>query len=424
MLIDRARIDICAGKGGDGSSSFRREKYIPNGGPDGGDGGRGGDVIFVSDGNLSTLRDFRYKRKYRAGDGENGGKRKCFGKAGEDLIIRVPPGSLLRDADTGELLADFTGPDQRKVLAKGGKGGLGNVHFANSVRQAPGFARAGARGESRSIDIELKMLADVALVGFPNIGKSTFLSVVSAAKPKVADYPFTTLEPVLGIVEREHERFVLADIPGLIEGAHEGQGLGHDFLRHIERCRLFLHFVDMAEGAEHEPLEALDLIDRELSSYAEALGRRPQIIVGSRRDLASKERLEDFRRAVEARGLELYYICAPSHEGLKEVVDACFRHLAQLPETVLEESRNLQEEKVYRYVPDKGFRIRQENRNFYVEAEWIENLVMSVNFDDIESLQYFQRQLQRRGVTDALKARGIQEGDLVFLDEFQFEYVP
>lgn len=421
MFIDQARIFVGAGKGGNGAASFRTEKYIPNGGPDGGDGGKGGDVVLIADGNLNTLQAFRYKRKYQAEHGANGGKKKMYGKSGEDLEIRLPVGTLVRNAETGDLMADLTEDGERVIIAKGGKGGLGNTHFANSIRQAPNFARAGQDGESFELELELKLLADVGLLGLPNIGKSTFLSVVSKAKPKIANYAFTTLEPVLGIVEMDHHRFVMADIPGLIEGASEGQGLGLDFLRHVERCRLLLHFIDMSEE-QSEALAAYELINKELSAYATGLEERPQVIVGSRVDLADPERLERFKQEMESRGHQVFYICAPSRQGVSDLINHCFEKLSTLPLPKRKAVMPVQT-KVYRYEEDK-LEVFRKDGAFHVKAAWIENLVMSVNFDDVESLQYFQRQLQRRGVIEALTRAGIREGDLVCLDEFQFEYIP
>lgn len=422
MFIDYAEISVASGRGGNGSASFRREKYVPNGGPDGGDGGRGGDVILVADANLTTLQDFRYKRSYKAEDGENGGKRKRYGKSGADLEIRLPVGSYVKEAESGAILADFTEPGQRVVVARGGKGGLGNTHFANSVRQAPAFARAGEAGEQLKLHIELKLLADVGLLGMPNVGKSTFLSVVSNARPKIADYPFTTLEPHLGIVEMEGAGFVIADIPGLIENASEGQGLGLGFLRHIERTRLLLHFVDLSPLSGRDPVADFDLINRELEKYSLVLAGRPQLVVASKLDMAEADAWPRFKETMEGRGYEVFAISAPIHEGVDALLKACAEKLRQLPATVLAAPVD-PAHRVYK-LEDESLKIEKRDGAFYVSAPWIENLVMSVNFDDIESMQYFQRSLKKRGLTRALEEAGVREGDLVCLEDFQFEYIP
>ncbi len=422
MFIDQAKIFVASGKGGNGSASFRREKYVPNGGPDGGDGGRGGDVVLEADINLSTLQDFRYKRKYKAEDGENGGKRKCFGKDGQDLIIRLPVGSYVKNAETGEILADLTEDKQRVIVAKGGKGGFGNTHFANSVRQAPAFAKAGQPNEELALLIELKLLADVGLLGMPNVGKSTFLSVVSNARPKIADYPFTTLEPNLGIVDVSGYSFVMADIPGLIEGASEGQGLGYDFLRHVERTRLLIHFVDLSGMSGRDPIEDFEVINNELAQHSLQLAQRPQMVVGTKIDMAESEVMEAFAKGMKEKGHEVYFISAPIHEGVDLFMKALVEKLQSLPPTVLETPID-SSHKMYQLEEDT-LKVERREDGFYVTAPWVETLVMSVNFDDIESMQYFQRTLNKRGVTAALEAAGIQEGDLVCLDEFQFEYIP
>ena len=422
MFIDHAKIFVASGKGGNGSTSFRREKYVPDGGPDGGDGGKGGDVILVADINLSTLQDFRYKRKYKAQDGEPGGKRKCFGKGGEDLIIRLPVGSYVKDAESGEVLADFTEHEQRVIIARGGKGGLGNTHFANSVRQAPTFARAGQPNEELELIIELKLLADVGLLGMPNVGKSTFLSVVSNAKPKIADYPFTTLEPNLGIVETDLLTFVLADIPGLIEGASEGQGLGTEFLRHVERTRLLLHFVDISGTSGRDPINDFEVINEELANHSSILAERLQIVVGTKSDMAEPAAMDDFSRIMKEMGHEVYFISAPIHEGVDALLKAVAERLQSLPLTILEAGVD-PEHRLYKLV-ESELKVEKRDDGFYVTAPWIENLIMSVNFEDIESMQYFQRTLKKRGVTAALEQAGVQEGDTVNLEEFQFEYIP
>ena len=421
-MIDHVRIMVTAGNGGNGSASFRTAKYVPNGGPDGGDGGDGGSVVLVGDGGLSTLQEFRYKRIYKAGNGEDGSKQKRSGKSAPNLEIHLPLGSIVREAGSQELLVDIVEDGQRFVVAKGGRGGFGNIHFANSVRQAPNFAKAGKRGESLELSIELKLLADVALLGFPNIGKSTLLSVLSRAKPKVANYAFTTIEPVLGIVERDHERFVMADIPGLIEGASEGLGLGLDFLRHSERSRLILQLVDMSATAERKAIDQYRIIRRELERFSRDLADRAHMVVGTRTDLADPAELQTFRNEMARLGERLFFVCAPTHEGLQDLLDACFEILSTLPKPMV--SRPVERRAVYRFEP-KTFRLEKVREGvFRVEADWAEELIMSINFNDVESTRYFQKRLKALGVSDALEAAGIQEGDLVCLNDYQFDYVP
>ncbi len=423
MFIDHAKIYVRAGNGGNGMVSFRREKYIPNGGPDGGDGGKGGDVIFVAVENISTLQDFRFKHKFVAEDGEGGGKRKRFGKDGQDLEIRVPVGTIIKDADSGDVLADFTEKDQRVIIARGGRGGFGNTHFSNSVRQAPNFAKAGKPGDELNLSIELKLLADVGLLGMPNVGKSTLLSVISSAKPKIADYHFTTIEPVLGIVTLDDKSYVVADIPGLIEGAAEGQGLGHDFLRHVERTRLLIHVIDVSGSEGRDPIEDYDLINNELANYDNAVANRRQIVAASKIDQAEDEQIERFRQAMAERGVDaIYPISAPLHLGVDELVQAMFREMDKLPVTELARPVSA-EARIYHYEPNT-FEVVRDSEGFHVSGRWVEELVMSTNFDDAESLHFFQRQLRRRGVIEELEKAGVQEGDLVIMEDFQFEYIP
>lgn len=423
MFIDHANIYVRAGNGGAGMVSFRREKYIPNGGPDGGDGGKGGDVVFVSVGNISTLQDFRFKRKFVAEDGEGGGKKKRYGKDGQDLVIRVPVGTVIKDAESGDILADFTELEQRVIIAKGGRGGYGNTHFANSVRQAPNFAKAGRPGDELNLHVELKLIADAGLLGMPNVGKSTLLSVISAAKPKIADYHFTTLEPVLGIISRFEQSYVVADIPGLIEGAAEGQGLGHDFLRHVERTRLLIHVIDVSGSEGRDPVEDYDMIHRELENYDERLAERRQIVVASKIDQTDDEDFERFKAAMKERGHDTVYpISAPIHVGIDELLDGLFRELDSLPPTELPRPVST-ERRIYHYEPNT-FDVTRDEEGFIVSGRWIEELVMSTNFDDAESLHFFQRQLRRRGVIEALENAGVQEGDLISMEDFHFEYIP
>lgn len=423
MFIDHAKILVRSGKGGDGKVSFHTAKYVPNGGPDGGDGGRGGSILFVADDNLSTLQDFRYKRKYFAEDGEIGGRRNKTGRDGQDLHVKVPVGTLIKRADTGQILADLTESGETVVIAKGGRGGKGNARFANSVRQAPNFARAGEAAEELEVLIELKLLADVGLVGFPNVGKSTLLSVISSARPRIADYHFTTLQPNLGICEFADQTFAVADIPGLIEGASEGLGLGHDFLRHIERTRLLLHLVDVSGSEGRDPVEDFHKINLELKQFEETLASRPQLVVASKIDLAEPEQLQHFREEMAALGYPVYEICGPIQEGVDQLLKAVVEKLNTLPKTVLKQKQETAE-RVYTYEPFE-FKVEQEEPGVYtVSGRWIENLVNSTNFEDVESLAYFQRQLKQRGVIEAMEKAGIQEGDTVAMDGLTFEYIP
>lgn len=422
MFIDQAKIYICAGRGGDGHVSFHAAKYLPNGGPDGGDGGRGGDIFFAANENMSSLRDFRYKRKYQAEHGERGGRQKKTGKSGESLTIQVPVGTMIWDDETGRLLADLRQPDDVVCLARGGAGGRGNAQFANSVRQAPNFAKAGRVGEEYNLRIELKLLADVGLLGMPNVGKSTFLSVVSSARPKIADYHFTTLTPNLGICEVDSHHFVMADIPGLIPGASEGAGLGLDFLRHVERTRLLVHLVDVSGSEGRDPIEDFDLINAELAKHDARLAARPQLVVASKIDLATPEQLTAFRQEMEGRGLEVYEICAPIHEGTTRLLQAISAKLESLPETVLLQ-KPVTEHTVYE-APTERFTIRKDDDGYHVEGDWAEHLVQSTNFDDSDSLNFFQRQLRRHGVIEALEKKGIQEGETVIMEELEFEFIP
>lgn len=423
MFIDRAKIYIKAGDGGNGIVSFRREKYVPAGGPDGGDGGKGGDIVFEVDEGLRTLIDFRYRRKYIAGSGDNGGPAKRTGKSGEDLVIRVPPGTVIKDAETGRILADMVEPGQRTVVARGGKGGAGNWHFATPTRQIPNFAKPGDPGEEYTVELELKMVADVGLVGFPNAGKSTLLSKVTAARPKIADYPFTTLEPNLGVVRvDEGASFLLEDIPGLIEGAHRGVGLGFDFLRHVERCKMFLHIVDVAGVDGRDPVEDFEKINEELRLYDPKLAERYQVVAANKIDLPQgKENLERFTREVEAKGYKVFPISAASNTGVWQLMQYIAAKLDELP--VVVPLTDTDEEVVYTAKEEEPFTIRREGNVFIVEGNWVDKLVKSVNFNSHESVQYFQRSLKTKGVIDALEEMGINEGDTVRIYDIEFEYV-
>lgn len=420
MFIDKVKIRFFAGKGGDGAVSFHREKYVAAGGPDGGDGGRGGSVYFVADKNLSTLEAFRYKKNYRAENGENGRNKNCAGKSGEDLYVKVPVGTIMRDAETGRLMADLSG-DEPVLLAKGGKGGAGNQHFATSTRQIPRFAKMGGEGEHFEVTLELKLLADVGLVGFPNVGKSTFISVVSGAKPKIANYHFTTLTPVLGVVSvSDEESFVMADIPGLIEGAGDGVGLGHEFLRHVDRCRLMVHIVDVSGSEGRDPKEDFEIINRELCKYSEKLALRPQIVIANKCDIATREQIDEFGAYVRDKGYEFYEMSAATADKTRDVVYRISEILKTLPP-------------IEQYEPDpvpvdiplsgREFKITEENGVYYIEGEWLINILSTTNPDDYESLHYFQRVLRQSGIIDELERMGINEGDTCNIYDFEFEYI-
>ena len=422
MFVDKAVITVKAGDGGNGAVSFHREKYVAAGGPDGGDGGRGGNIVFKVDTGLNTLADFRYKRKYTAPAGQTGGAKRCFGKAGEDLVITVPEGTLIFDDETGRLMADMAA-DKPFIAAKGGRGGWGNAHFATPTRQVPRFAKPGTPGENYTLRLELKLLADVGLVGFPNVGKSSLISAVSEAKPQVANYHFTTITPVLGVVRvAERQSFVMADIPGIIEGAAEGVGLGHDFLRHIERCRVLVHVVDIAGSEGRDPLADFDKINHELAAFDSALASRPMIVAGNKCDLATEEQQAAFAAAMKERGFAYFPIMAPIAHG----TDALIKHLAAMlqtlpPPTRFEpEAETLPDAETLR---DRSVQIRQEDGVFFVEAPWLLRLMRGINFDDIESLQYFEKVLRSAGVIDALTAAGVAEGDTVCIYDFEFEFV-
>lgn len=424
MFVDQAKIMIKAGDGGDGAVSFHREKYVAAGGPDGGDGGRGGDVIFQVDDNFSTLIDFRYKRKYVADRGENGSGRNCTGKSAQPLIIKVPRGTVIRDAKSGRIMADMS-TDEPKVLAKGGQGGKGNVHFATSTRQIPKFAKPGYPGEEFEVTLELKLLADVGLVGYPNVGKSTLISVVSAAKPKIANYHFTTLTPVLGVVRVEEEKsFVMADIPGLIEGAGDGVGLGHEFLRHVERCRLIVHVVDVSGIEGRDPCEDFDVINAELAKFNEELAERPQIVAANKSDMATEEQIEKFRKYIEDKNIPFFCISAATTQGTSELVKKISEVLDTLPPIKEFEAEPIPQEELDEMLGvDQKFEITVEDDVYFVDAPWIQPIMRTVDPDDYSSLQYFQRVLINSGIIAKLEEMGIQEGDTVSLEGFEFDFV-
>ena len=424
MFVDEAKIYIKAGDGGDGCVSFHREKYVAAGGPDGGDGGKGGDIVFKVDDNLSNLIDFRYKRKYVAEKGQNGSSKNCSGRGAEDLVISVPRGTVVREASSGRILADMSG-DEPVVIAKGGKGGRGNAHFATSTRQIPRFAKPGFRGDEYEVILELKLIADVGLVGFPNVGKSTLISVVSAAKPKIANYHFTTLTPVLGVVKIEDGKsFVMADIPGLIEGASEGVGLGHEFLRHVERCRLIVHVVDVSGVEGRDPIEDFETINKELRSFSQELADAPQIVAANKSDMASPEQIARLRDYVEDQGLLFYEISAATTKGTRELVMGVWERLEMLPPVKRFEAQPLTKEELEEKLTSRrDFTVTVEEGIYFVEADWLWDILRSVNMDDYSSLQYFQRVLRSTGIIDKLEEMGINEGDTVSIFDFEFDYV-
>ena len=420
-FVNTAKITVKAGNGGNGAVAFHREKYVAAGGPDGGDGGRGGDILLQVDRHMSTLMDFRYKRKYAAGNGMDGQGRRCSGKDGQDLVIKVPLGTVVRDADTNQIICDMSSA-QPFVLARGGNGGWGNKHFATPTRQVPRFAKAGLPGQERQVVLELKLLADVGLVGFPNVGKSTLLSVVSKARPKIADYHFTTLFPNLGVVYvEEGVSFVMADIPGIIEGAHEGAGLGHDFLRHIDRCRLLIHMVDVSGSEGRDPMADFEAINGELRQYSPALASRRMLVAGNKADIAGDRTLVDRLRAhVEARGMPFFEISAATGQGVRELVFAAARELENLPPIAVYEPD---------YVPappeidtSGEVRIVHEDDTWIVDGPWLQRLMDNVNFGDYESRNWFDGMLRESGLFDRLEAMGIQDGDTVSLYNLEFEY--
>ena len=420
-FIDKARITVRAGNGGNGAVSFHREKYIAAGGPDGGDGGNGGSIILQVDDNMSTLMDFRYKRKYVATNGMDGQGARRTGKDGQSLIIKVPRGTLVRHAETGEIIKDMS-DSEPYVLCKGGKGGWGNQHFATPTRQVPRFAKAGLPGESLDVFLELKLLADVGLVGFPNVGKSTLLSVVSKAHPKIANYHFTTLYPNLGVVYvDEGVSFVMADIPGIIEGASEGAGLGHDFLRHIDRCRLLVHLVDVSGSEGRDPIEDFDTINAELQQYSADLASRPQIVVANKTDLLEDpQQLEAFRAHVEALGYIFMEMSAATHQGTRQLVQRIGAMLADLPPVIVYEPE---------YVPrppqidtSEPLSITREDDTWLVEGPWLQRLMANINFSDYESRMYFDKMLRQSGLFDRLEEMGIEDGHFVSMYDLEFEY--
>lgn len=430
MFIDYVQIHLKAGDGGAGAVAFHREKYVSHGGPDGGDGGRGGNIIFRVDSGLNTLLPFRYKKKFIAQNGENGKGNKFHGKNGEDITILVPPGTLIKDAETGKIIKDMS-DDEPFVCCKAGRGGWGNRHFATATRQIPMFAKSGTKGEERDVILELKMLAEVGLIGYPSVGKSSILARISAAKPKIAAYHFTTLSPNLGVVRTSEESgFVAADIPGLIEGAADGAGLGHEFLRHIERCRLLWHVVDVAGSEGRDPIDDIKTINAELSRYSETLAHLPQLIVANKIDLTDREEetVKEVEQFAADMGWQMLYVSAATGEGLQELIRTTQTLLQELPPLTIYESEISAEEEAIksatRGAESKQTTItRAPNGTFIVEGEWLYNLVGQTNFEDYESLNFFQRVLQKSGVFDMLEDHGCTDGDSVSIYDFEFDFV-
>lgn len=422
MFTDYTKIIVKSGDGGNGAITFRREKYVASGGPDGGDGGKGGDVYFIVDPDQNTLINFRYNKKYKAQNGENGSGNRCFGKSGEDLYIKVPRGTVIKDSETGKVIADLSEEGQCELIFPGGRGGKGNSHFATATRQAPHFAQNGEKGIEKEIILELKLIADVGLIGFPNVGKSTILSMVTSARPKIADYHFTTLEPNLGVVKTEYgDSFVIADIPGIIEGASQGVGLGIQFLRHIERTRLLLHVIDVSGSENRVPAEDFKIINEELKKYSEKLAKRKQIIVANKIDSIQDEKLyKDLEKLAKEENMEIFKVSAATGEGLKEL----FKHVSDVLKTLPKEDLLEGEERVvYTLEEDRDeFEVIRENGEFVVKGPAVDRLMGRVNLEDNESLYYFQKTLRNLGIDNALKEAGIQEGDTVRLGDWEFAW--
>ena len=421
MFTDYVKIYAKAGNGGNGAISFRREKYVAAGGPDGGDGGKGGDIYFEVDPDSNTLIDFRYSKKFKAESGKNGEGGHRYGKSGQDLYIKVPIGTIVRDANTNEILADLSEPGQKALILKGGRGGKGNAHFATSTRQAPRFAQDGENGEERELILELKLLADVGLIGFPNVGKSTFLSMTTSATPKIADYHFTTLEPNLGVVKTDYgDSFVIADIPGIIEGASEGTGLGLQFLRHIERTRLLLHVIDVSGSEGRNPVDDFYTINNELKNYSEKLSKRKQIIVANKIDIMQDESLyKDLEKVAKENDMEIFKISAATNQGVSELI----KHVAEVLKTLPKENLvEIKDRKVYILKDDDEYTINKEDGMFVIRGEAVERVMRRVNIADNESLYYFQRSLDELGVNQKLKEMGVKEGDIVKICDYELEW--
>lgn len=422
MFIDYAKIIVKAGDGGNGAISFRREKYVAAGGPDGGDGGKGGDIYFEVSPNMNTLVDFRYKKKFKAENGKNGEGGHRYGKSGEDLVVKVPIGTIVKDSETGRVMADLSEPNQKQLILSGGRGGKGNSHFATSTRQAPRFAQGGEKGEEKELILELKMLADVGLIGFPNVGKSTFLSVVTDATPKIADYHFTTLEPNLGVVKSDYgDSFVIADIPGIIEGASEGTGLGLKFLRHIERTRLLLHVIDVSGIEGRNPVEDFKTINEELKKYSEKLSKRKQIIVANKIDIMQDESLlNDLEKMAKEKDIEIFKISGVTGEGIKELLNRVTEVLKVLPKEDLVDVEDIK--KVYTLKDEDEFTITKDKDMYIVDGPAVQRIMRKVNLEDNESMYYFQKCLRELGVNEKLKEAGVKEGDTVKVVDWELEW--
>ena len=427
MFVDRARIFIKSGKGGDGAVSFRREPFVPEGGPDGGDGGKGGDVIFQADENLRTLMDFRYKRKYEAENGQNGMKKKRYGKNGQDLVIKVPVGTVVIDEASGLVMQDLTENGQSFVAAKGGKGGKGNVKYTTSTRQAPNFAEAGGFAKEREIILEMKLIADVGLVGFPNVGKSTLLSVSTSAKPKIANYHFTTIAPNLGVVQIYDTSFVMADIAGIIEGAHQGAGLGHKFLKHIERTKVLIHVADVSGSEGRDPIEDFDKINRELEQYSPRLMKKPQIVAANKIDLISEDdpKYLEFKEYVESKGYKVFPMSAPINIGVKEVLAEAADKLQKLLEEPQEDDGyEMFDFEADEYDPDyRTVSVEFDGRNYILSGKQFEKIFNSTNFTDSGSVRYLYRYIEKSGALDKMKELGIEDGDPIKIKDFELEYL-
>lgn len=423
MFTDKLTIKVAAGKGGNGCASFRREKYVANGGPDGGDGGDGGNVIFTVDTAYSNLAVYRRQNKvYKAGNGEDGKSKKRNGKKGNDLILKVPKGTIIKEVNSGVIIADMN-DDNDFIAAHGGKGGLGNQHFATSTTQAPKFAKSGKNGEAWELVLELKLIADVGLVGFPNVGKSTLISILTNARPKIGNYSFTTLSPVLGVAEIDYNHsFVIADIPGLIEGAHEGTGLGDEFLRHIERCRMIIHVVDVSGSEGRDPKDDFKKINEELYKYDEELSKKPQLVVANKCDLATDEQIKEFTDFIEKSGYQCVKVSAATTSGVKDLKQKAFEMIKQLPEPKKYKVQQIPEEY---YAKDKGdeIKITVEGNIYSIEAEFFDKILSYVDFDDFSSLAYLQQVLKEKGIVDKLREKGIKTGDIVMINGVPFDYV-
>ncbi len=428
MLVDKARIKIVSGKGGNGAVTFRREPFVPEGGPDGGDGGKGGDVIIRANRNLTTLMDFKYRKKFKAEDGQDGMRKKCFGKDGEDLIIDVPVGTMITDEETGRLMADLIADGQTVVAAKGGKGGKGNVHYKSSVRQAPDFAEAGDFAKERYIILELKMIADVGLVGFPNVGKSSLLSVSTNARPKIDNYHFTTLEPNLGVVEISDTEFLMADIAGIIEGAHKGLGLGLDFLKHIERTRVLIHVVDVSGSEGRDPRDDFDKIMKELEEYSPKMLKKPMIVCANKMDLVPQgsQIYDDFREYAEGKGFDVYPVTAPTRQGVSELLYAALARLNEVRETEQDDYEDVEWFDFERDDVDKDYRVvnvEKKENVFVLSGTQLHKIFNSTNFHDTTSLRYLYKYIEKSGAVRKMKEMGLKEGDTVSIYDYEMEYI-